>query len=98
MRNLYRDELFAPETPPFRILIIEGDKREFFCIRDFILLFESFTKKKQFGNDKRNNFSMLEILVSEEYWRLKMNGIKNKFSLLKVYILCRSLTIAENTK
>lgn len=26
---------------------------------------------------------MLEILVSEEYWQLKMNGIKNKFSLLK---------------
>lgn len=26
---------------------------------------------------------MLEILVCEEYWQLKMNGIKNKFSLLK---------------
>lgn len=26
---------------------------------------------------------MLEILVSEEYWQLKMSGIKNKFFLLK---------------
>lgn len=41
---------------------------------------------------------MLETLVSEGYWQLKINGIKNKFSLLKVYILCRSLTIAENKK
>ena len=45
MRNFYRVELFTPETPPFRILIIESDKREFFCIRDFILLFKSLTKK-----------------------------------------------------
>ena len=53
MRNFYRVELFTPETPPFRILIIESDKREFFCIRDFILLFKSLAKKAIWKRQKK---------------------------------------------